>query len=262
MLTVTKDCNTFLTSKRAANALISWRKLTVASLRLGICDHWVGAGIIKNKMSLPDTIFIFALALVIFGPKKLPEIGRQIGKLVFEFRRASNEFKLQIEEELRAAENADRQKKLAAESEAVAAAPVTAKEAMTVRPPSTGTIVSTEAPAKAFASPDVSTDGLESSNSIHPDPLFLEDGSESEGIKQKPETEPAAAADLAGAPAIAAEPAALLNPESDSGLDHQPIEDVNTAIVAAPAQEVTGSRLEAAQKAEEHIREQIAIHHG
>ena len=59
-------------------------------------------------MSLPDTIFIFALALVIFGPKKLPEIGRQIGKLMFEFRRASNEFKLQIEEELRTAEAADR----------------------------------------------------------------------------------------------------------------------------------------------------------
>ena len=55
-------------------------------------------------MSLPDTIFIFGLALVIFGPKKLPEIGRQLGKLVLEFRRASNEFKMQIEEELRAAE--------------------------------------------------------------------------------------------------------------------------------------------------------------
>lgn len=52
-------------------------------------------------MSLPDTIFIFVLALIIFGPKKLPEIGRQIGRLVGEFRRASNEFKFQIEEELR-----------------------------------------------------------------------------------------------------------------------------------------------------------------
>ncbi len=52
-------------------------------------------------MSLPDTVFIFVLALIIFGPKKLPEIGRQIGKLVGEFRRASNEFKFQIEEELR-----------------------------------------------------------------------------------------------------------------------------------------------------------------
>lgn len=52
-------------------------------------------------MSLPDTIFIFVLALIIFGPKRLPEIGRQLGKLVGEFRRASNEFKFQIEEELR-----------------------------------------------------------------------------------------------------------------------------------------------------------------
>lgn len=55
-------------------------------------------------MSLPDTIFIFALALIIFGPKKLPEIGRQLGRLVGEFRRASNEFKFQIEEELRQAD--------------------------------------------------------------------------------------------------------------------------------------------------------------
>ena len=59
-------------------------------------------------MSLPDTVFIFVLALIIFGPKKLPEIGRQLGKLVGEFRRASNEFKFQIEEELRQAEFADR----------------------------------------------------------------------------------------------------------------------------------------------------------
>ncbi|HET9087006.1 MAG TPA: twin-arginine translocase TatA/TatE family subunit [Acidobacteriaceae bacterium] len=58
-------------------------------------------------MSLPDTVFIFVLALIIFGPKKLPEIGRQIGRLVGEFRRASNEFKFQIEEELRQAERTE-----------------------------------------------------------------------------------------------------------------------------------------------------------
>src|SRR6185437_10703060 len=59
-------------------------------------------------MSLPDTVFIFVLALIIFGPKKLPEIGRQLGKLVGEFRRASNEFKFQIEEELRQADLMDK----------------------------------------------------------------------------------------------------------------------------------------------------------
>ncbi len=75
-------------------------------------------------MSLPDTIFIFGLALVIFGPKKLPEIGRQLGKLVLEFRRASNEFKMQIEEELRAAEVADRQKQIAAPPATPASEPV------------------------------------------------------------------------------------------------------------------------------------------
>ncbi len=98
-------------------------------------------------MSLPDTIFIFGLALVIFGPKKLPEIGRQLGKLVLEFRRASNEFKMQIEEELRAAEVADRQKQIAAPPVTPAPAPEPTSEALTIRPPSNGTTVSTESPS-------------------------------------------------------------------------------------------------------------------
>ena len=45
-------------------------------------------------------LFIFLLALIIFGPKKLPDIGRQIGKAMAEFKRASNEFKAQIESEI------------------------------------------------------------------------------------------------------------------------------------------------------------------
>jgi sec-independent protein translocase protein TatB len=98
-------------------------------------------------MSLPDTIFIFGLALVIFGPKKLPEIGRQLGKLVLEFRRASNEFKMQIEEELRAAELADRQKQIAAPAVTPSPAPEPTSEAPTIRPPSNGTTVSTESPS-------------------------------------------------------------------------------------------------------------------
>jgi sec-independent protein translocase protein TatB len=51
-------------------------------------------------MSFSETIFLFFLALVIFGPKKLPEIARQVGKYLNEFRRASNEFKSQIEQEI------------------------------------------------------------------------------------------------------------------------------------------------------------------
>ena len=52
-----------------------------------------------KSMSFSETVFLFVLALIIFGPKKLPEIARQAGKLINEFRRASNEFKSQIEQE-------------------------------------------------------------------------------------------------------------------------------------------------------------------
>lgn len=61
-------------------------------------------------MHFADSIVIFLLALVLFGPKKLPEIGRQIGKLLAEFRRASNDFKMQIDDELRAMEQQERQR--------------------------------------------------------------------------------------------------------------------------------------------------------
>src|SRR5438309_11996868 len=61
-----------------------------------------------------DTTFIVLLALLLFGPKKLPVLARQLGKLMADFRRASNEFKTQMEEELRISEQAERQKQIAA----------------------------------------------------------------------------------------------------------------------------------------------------
>jgi sec-independent protein translocase protein TatB len=72
--------------------------------------------------SFGDSAFIFILALLLFGPKKLPELARQLGKLMAEFRRASNEFRMQMDEELRLADQAEQQKKIAALE---AAAPVT-----------------------------------------------------------------------------------------------------------------------------------------
>jgi sec-independent protein translocase protein TatB len=60
---------------------------------------------------MADTFIIMVIALVVFGPRRLPQIGRQIGKLMYEFRKASNDFKFQMEEELRNAEEADRRKK-------------------------------------------------------------------------------------------------------------------------------------------------------
>ena len=52
------------------------------------------------NLGMPEMIFIFLLALVIFGPKKLPELGRQLGKALGEFKKASNEFKSQLETEM------------------------------------------------------------------------------------------------------------------------------------------------------------------
>jgi Tat protein translocase TatB subunit len=65
-------------------------------------------------MHFGDGIVIFVIALILFGPKKLPEIARQIAKLMAEFRRASNEFKTQIDEELRVVEQTERQKAISA----------------------------------------------------------------------------------------------------------------------------------------------------
>jgi sec-independent protein translocase protein TatB len=72
--------------------------------------------------SFSDSIVLFILALMLFGPKRLPKLARELGKWVGEFRRASNEFKMQMDDELRMSEQADRQKQIAAME---AAAPVT-----------------------------------------------------------------------------------------------------------------------------------------
>ena len=65
------------------------------------------------NLGFSEMLFIFFLALLIFGPKKLPEIGRQIGEAMIQFKRASNEFKSQLEDEIRNIEAEEQRKKLA-----------------------------------------------------------------------------------------------------------------------------------------------------
>jgi sec-independent protein translocase protein TatB len=64
-----------------------------------------------GSLGMADSLILMVMALVVFGPRRLPQIGRQIGKLMYEFRKASNDFKFQMEEELRLSEDADRRKK-------------------------------------------------------------------------------------------------------------------------------------------------------
>ncbi len=57
-----------------------------------------------GSIGFQELLIILTIALLIFGPKKLPEVGRSIGKALREFRRTSDEIKEKIEEEIRADE--------------------------------------------------------------------------------------------------------------------------------------------------------------
>jgi sec-independent protein translocase protein TatA len=54
-----------------------------------------------GSIGMPEMIIILVIALIIFGPRKLPELGRSLGKSLAEFKRASNELKNTLEEEIR-----------------------------------------------------------------------------------------------------------------------------------------------------------------
>jgi len=80
-----------------------------------------------GNLGMPELILILALALLLFGPKKLPEIGKQVGKALGEFKRTSNELKRTIEDEMDRA----------------------TKETPSAEPPPPGTAPASEAPKSA-----------------------------------------------------------------------------------------------------------------
>jgi sec-independent protein translocase protein TatA len=57
-----------------------------------------------GSVGLPELIIIFTIALIVFGPRKLPELGKSLGKSIAEFKRASNELKNTLDEEIRSEE--------------------------------------------------------------------------------------------------------------------------------------------------------------
>jgi sec-independent protein translocase protein TatA len=54
-----------------------------------------------GSIGMPELVVIFVIALMVFGPRRLPEIGKALGRGIGEFKRASNELRSTLEEEIR-----------------------------------------------------------------------------------------------------------------------------------------------------------------
>ena len=54
-----------------------------------------------GPLGIPELILIFVVALVFFGPRKLPELGRSLGKSINEFKKASNDLRSTLDDEIR-----------------------------------------------------------------------------------------------------------------------------------------------------------------
>ena len=72
-----------------------------------------------GSLGMPELIVIFVIALVIFGPRKLPELGRSLGRGIAEFKKATNELQTTLEQEINADE--ERTRTIAASAQPAAA---------------------------------------------------------------------------------------------------------------------------------------------
>jgi|SRR3954462_10629715 sec-independent protein translocase protein TatB len=63
------------------------------------------------NLGFSEMLFIFLLALIVVGPKRLPELARQFGRIMAEIKRASNDFQAQVQEEVRQLEIEETAKK-------------------------------------------------------------------------------------------------------------------------------------------------------
>jgi sec-independent protein translocase protein TatA len=104
-----------------------------------------------GSIGMPELIIIFVIALIIFGPRKLPELGRSLGKSLAEFKRASNELKSTLEEEIRLEEQRSKVEETSKPAETTSPPSAHTEEPASVHPtePATGSHVETSAVNKS-----------------------------------------------------------------------------------------------------------------
>jgi len=97
-----------------------------------------------GSIGMPELIIILVIALIIFGPRKLPELGRSLGRSIGEFKKASNELRSTLEEEIRLEEDRDQRAATRAEQDSAIAAASTPPSAtpppVTPAPPADETV--------------------------------------------------------------------------------------------------------------------------
>jgi sec-independent protein translocase protein TatA len=75
-----------------------------------------------GSIGMPELVIILVIALIIFGPRKLPELGRSLGRSIGEFKKASNELRSTLEEEIRIEDQKDARAAMRAEQNSAVAA--------------------------------------------------------------------------------------------------------------------------------------------
>ncbi len=99
-----------------------------------------------GSICMPELIIILVVALIIFGPRKLPELGRSLGKSIREFKKASDELRSTLEEEINLEEQSNKRTAIRAKQETAIAAAAT-------QPPGTPSPVAPVSPPPVAPAP-------------------------------------------------------------------------------------------------------------